>query len=52
MTNFYPMTVTASPCGHTMLCRSQEQRDGFEESHCEDPCAATEFIEQWDGPLR
>jgi hypothetical protein len=45
--DFFPLTVTASPCGHSMRVESKQQEEAFEKSHRE-RCGADDFTEQVD----
>jgi hypothetical protein len=45
--DMYPLTVTASPCEHSMKVTSRKEQEAFEASHRED-CGADEFSETVD----
>lgn len=45
--DFYPLTVQAFPCGHSMPVTSKEQEEAFEADHRE-RCGADEFSQQVD----
>jgi hypothetical protein len=43
--DLYPLTVTAFPCGHSMLVTSKQEQADFEKDH-RDRCNAEDFNEQ------